>query len=185
MATLQSAPFHFLLLFQLIFFGLQIPRVTAIEDEEFTEELLLKPLPDRKTIAHFHFQTRSPRTDSYGKHRRLFPKSIYQLVGVIFQLCASFCLKCCRAHIDNMLGDQFRQLGLLVPVCDIVAVMAVMCVSFSFFLCILSYSFEAVSAVLSKELFNYLMLFCICQDCLLVYLRIGTFERLNSQLCAF
>ncbi|GMP65195.1 hypothetical protein CsSME_00026103 [Camellia sinensis var. sinensis] len=34
------------------------------EWEEFSEELLLKPLPDRKVLAHFHFQTRVPPSES-------------------------------------------------------------------------------------------------------------------------
>ncbi|KAK6937634.1 GPI transamidase component PIG-T [Dillenia turbinata] len=50
------------------------------EQEQFTEELLLKPLPDRKVLSHFHFQSRAPPTASYGHHHRLFPKAIYQLV---------------------------------------------------------------------------------------------------------
>ncbi|XXG78577.1 hypothetical protein AAC387_Pa08g2498 [Persea americana] len=50
------------------------------EEEEFSEELLLKPLPDRKVLAHFHFDSRTPPTNTYGRHHRLFPKAIYQLV---------------------------------------------------------------------------------------------------------
>lgn len=49
-------------------------------EEEFTEELLLKPLPDRKVLAHFHFTNSLPPTEIYGHHQRLFPKAIYQLV---------------------------------------------------------------------------------------------------------
>ncbi|XP_051113184.1 uncharacterized protein LOC127239196 [Andrographis paniculata] len=49
-------------------------------DEEFTEALLLRPLPDRKVLAHFHFQSTVPPTRTYGRHHHLFPKSIYQLV---------------------------------------------------------------------------------------------------------
>ncbi|XP_077227630.1 GPI transamidase component Gpi16 subunit family protein [Tasmannia lanceolata] len=49
-------------------------------EEEFSEELLLKPLPDRKVLAHFHFNSRAPPTKIYGHHHRLFPKAIYQLV---------------------------------------------------------------------------------------------------------
>ncbi|KAI6705117.1 hypothetical protein NL676_008079 [Syzygium grande] len=53
----------------------------AIEEEEdFSEELLLKPLPDRRVLAHFHFETRAPGAPSYGRHHRLFPKAIAQLV---------------------------------------------------------------------------------------------------------
>ncbi|KAL6968005.1 hypothetical protein U1Q18_033809 [Sarracenia purpurea var. burkii] len=50
------------------------------QGEEFSEELLLKPLPDRKVLAHFHFQSTVPPTESYGRHHHLFPKAIYQLV---------------------------------------------------------------------------------------------------------
>ncbi|CAN0915372.1 GPI transamidase component PIG-T [Linum grandiflorum] len=46
--------------------------------EEFHEELLLKPLPDRKVLTHFHFQSRAP--ESNGRHHHLFPKAIAQLV---------------------------------------------------------------------------------------------------------
>lgn len=49
-------------------------------EEEFTEELLLRPLPDRKVLAHFHFESKAPPTAVYGRHHRLFPKAIYQLV---------------------------------------------------------------------------------------------------------
>ncbi|CAA3002366.1 GPI transamidase component PIG-T [Olea europaea subsp. europaea] len=50
-------------------------------NEEFTEGLLLRPLPDRKVLAHFHFQSSVPPTRIYGRHHHLFPKSIYQLVN--------------------------------------------------------------------------------------------------------
>ncbi|XP_011621697.1 GPI transamidase component GPI16 [Amborella trichopoda] len=52
----------------------------AAEEEEFSEELLLKPLPDRKVLAHFLFESRTPSTQSYGPHHRLYPKAIDQLV---------------------------------------------------------------------------------------------------------
>ncbi|XP_023759224.1 uncharacterized protein LOC111907656 [Lactuca sativa] len=54
--------------------------VEQIDGEEFTEELLFRPLPDRKVLSHFHFESRVPPTNSYGHHHRLFPKAIYQLV---------------------------------------------------------------------------------------------------------
>ncbi|XP_022865005.1 GPI transamidase component PIG-T-like [Olea europaea var. sylvestris] len=50
-------------------------------NEEFTEGLLLRPLPDRKVLAHFHFQSSVPPTRTYGRHHHLFPKSIYQLIN--------------------------------------------------------------------------------------------------------
>ncbi|XP_042516140.1 GPI transamidase component PIG-T [Macadamia integrifolia] len=52
----------------------------STEEEEFSEELLLKPLPDRKVLAHFHFDSRAPPSTSHGRHHRLFPKAIAQLV---------------------------------------------------------------------------------------------------------
>ncbi|KAJ8899370.1 hypothetical protein K2173_018344 [Erythroxylum novogranatense] len=49
-------------------------------EEEFYEELLLRPLPDRKVLAHFHFESRAPPSASNGRHHHLFPKAISQLV---------------------------------------------------------------------------------------------------------
>ncbi|CAH9129527.1 unnamed protein product [Cuscuta epithymum] len=49
-------------------------------EEEFSEALLLRPLPDRKVLSHFHFESKAPPTDTHGRHHHLFPKSIYQLV---------------------------------------------------------------------------------------------------------
>ncbi|KAI8523245.1 hypothetical protein RHMOL_Rhmol13G0058600 [Rhododendron molle] len=67
--------FAILFLFLLFFLSQSIGK-----EEEFSEELLLKPLPDRKVLAHFHFQSRVPPTETHGPHHRLFPKAIYQLV---------------------------------------------------------------------------------------------------------
>uniref|UniRef100_A0A803PG29 GPI transamidase component PIG-T n=1 Tax=Cannabis sativa TaxID=3483 RepID=A0A803PG29_CANSA len=53
---------------------------SAIGEEEFSEELLLRPLPDRKILAHFHFGTSAPPISSNGHHHHLFPKAISQLV---------------------------------------------------------------------------------------------------------
>ncbi|XVF32180.1 hypothetical protein REPUB_Repub17cG0059700 [Reevesia pubescens] len=50
------------------------------KQEEFNEELLLKPLPDRKLLAHFHFQSSAPPSTSNARHHHLFPKAISQLV---------------------------------------------------------------------------------------------------------
>ncbi|TQE08370.1 hypothetical protein C1H46_005998 [Malus baccata] len=41
------------------------------EEEDFSEELLLRPLPDRKVLAHFHFRSRAPHTSSNGRHRHI------------------------------------------------------------------------------------------------------------------
>lgn len=50
-------------------------------EEQFNEELLLRPLPDRKVLAHFSFDSRAHHSDDNGGHHlRLFPKAIYQLV---------------------------------------------------------------------------------------------------------
>jgi len=58
-----------------------------VVDEEFSEELLLKPLPDRKVLSHFHFQTKAPiHEDSFARHHHLFPKSTAQLVCMHFSL---------------------------------------------------------------------------------------------------
>jgi phosphatidylinositol glycan class T len=63
----------------------------VVEEEEFSEELLLKPLPDRKIFAHFHFQTEAPISDhSFARHHHLFPKSIAQLVCVSVHFPLSF-----------------------------------------------------------------------------------------------
>ncbi|XP_028797168.1 GPI transamidase component PIG-T [Neltuma alba] len=70
-------------LFLLIFFPIVFSAIatrSAFEEEEFTEELLLKPLPDSKVLAHFHFQSNAPLIDSFARHHHLFPKAISQLV---------------------------------------------------------------------------------------------------------
>ncbi|KAK4409198.1 GPI transamidase component PIG-T [Sesamum angolense] len=72
-----------LLLFLVLFSASE--TIASCEDvvqvsEEFTEALLLRPLPDRKVLAHFHFQSTAPPSRTYGRHHHLFPKSIYQLV---------------------------------------------------------------------------------------------------------
>ncbi|KAI4304576.1 hypothetical protein MLD38_040064 [Melastoma candidum] len=59
---------------------LLLTTATADEDEEvFREELLLKPLPDRKVLSHFRFLSTSTAPPD-SNHRHLFPKSISQLV---------------------------------------------------------------------------------------------------------
>lgn len=78
MTRLRSVCVLFLLIFAVE--SLAREEVPASADEEFSESLLLRPLPDRKVLSHFHFQSRVPPTSSYGRHHRLFPKSIYQLV---------------------------------------------------------------------------------------------------------
>ena len=62
---------HFLFLFT---------AAAAPEEEKFTGELLLRPLPDRKALAHFHFRSSAPPAASVGQHHHLFPKAISQLV---------------------------------------------------------------------------------------------------------
>ncbi|XP_027335847.1 GPI transamidase component PIG-T isoform X2 [Abrus precatorius] len=76
MALFPQATLPLSLLFLLLF-----SATSSLEKEEFSEELLLKPLPDRKVLAHFHFQSEAPlAADSFARHHHLFPKSISQLV---------------------------------------------------------------------------------------------------------
>jgi GPI-anchor transamidase subunit T len=73
-----------LILFLLIIISSSSAKVVK---EEFSEELLLKPLPDRKVLAHFHFQTKAPiHEHSFARYHHLFPKSIAQLVCLHFSL---------------------------------------------------------------------------------------------------
>ncbi|KAG6722029.1 hypothetical protein I3842_03G141300 [Carya illinoinensis] len=72
-----------ILSFQIIFSAIAFGSDFQESDkEEFSEELLLRPLPDRKVLAHFHFESRAPpsHSDSHGRHHHLFPKAIAQLV---------------------------------------------------------------------------------------------------------
>lgn len=71
-----------ILVISLILFLPILSSSAIVAEEEFSEELLLKPLPDRKVLAHFHFQTEAPpiHEDSFARHHHLFPKSISQLV---------------------------------------------------------------------------------------------------------
>ncbi|GJZ20637.1 GPI transamidase component PIG-T [Tanacetum coccineum] len=70
----------------LIFFLLTLHISTLVAEEEFTEELLFRPLPDRRVLSHFHFQIQTPKTTSYGPHHRLFPKAIYQLIRMVSEV---------------------------------------------------------------------------------------------------
>ncbi|KAH7576369.1 hypothetical protein ACOSQ2_003552 [Xanthoceras sorbifolium] len=69
-----------LLVCQLLCSTIAFGSVLDKDEEEFSEELLLKPLPDRKVLAHFHFESRAPPSISFGRHHHLFPKAISQLV---------------------------------------------------------------------------------------------------------
>ena len=64
----------------LLFSSIASASLSQEEEEEFSEELLMKPLADRKVLAHFHFESKAPPTRTYGHHHRLFPKALYQLV---------------------------------------------------------------------------------------------------------
>ncbi|KAL8529163.1 hypothetical protein ACS0TY_006571 [Phlomoides rotata] len=79
MSRLKSC---FLLFLVLISASESLAEEATVEEliEEFTEALLLRPLPDRKVLAHFHFQSSAPPSRTYGRHHHIFPKSIYQLV---------------------------------------------------------------------------------------------------------
>lgn len=75
-----TGPILFLPLVFLFLFTTAVASAAAPEDEKFTEELLLRPLPDRKALAHFHFRSSAPPAASVGRHHHLFPKAISQLV---------------------------------------------------------------------------------------------------------
>ncbi|KAK6141866.1 hypothetical protein DH2020_024390 [Rehmannia glutinosa] len=79
MSFLKSGFLLFLVLFSASESIAEEDKVEKL-NEEFTEALLLRPLPDRKVLAHFHFQSSAPPTRTYGRHHYIFPKSIYQLV---------------------------------------------------------------------------------------------------------
>ncbi|CAD6233134.1 unnamed protein product [Miscanthus lutarioriparius] len=70
----------FLSLLFLFLFTAAAASAAAPEEEKFTEELLLRPLPDRKALAYFHFRSSAPPAASVGRHHHLFPKAISQLV---------------------------------------------------------------------------------------------------------
>nr|XP_023919165.1 LOW QUALITY PROTEIN: GPI transamidase component PIG-T homolog [Quercus suber] len=70
-----------ILSFQICFSTIFAVFGSVFFQEELSEELLLKPLPDRKVLAHFHFETTAPPlSTSHGRHHHLFPKAIAQLV---------------------------------------------------------------------------------------------------------
>ncbi|KAF7845575.1 GPI transamidase component PIG-T [Senna tora] len=75
---MRSFALFLLTFFPIVFYEIAIG--SAFGEEEFSEELLLKPLPDRNVLAHFHFQSKAPLTDSFARHHHLFPKAISQLV---------------------------------------------------------------------------------------------------------
>lgn len=75
-----------ILLFILLFKSFGSIIIAEQSEEEFSEALLLRPLPDRKVLAHFHFESKIPPTRTHGPHHSLFPKSIYQLVLFQFGL---------------------------------------------------------------------------------------------------
>jgi len=75
-----AGPILFLSLLFLFLFTAAAASAAAPEEEKFTEELLLRPLPDRKALAHFHFRSSAPPAASVGRHHHIFPKAISQLV---------------------------------------------------------------------------------------------------------
>ncbi|KAL3633323.1 hypothetical protein CASFOL_022850 [Castilleja foliolosa] len=78
--TFLKPTFFLLLILFSVFESMAEAKIVEELNEEFTEALLLSPLPDRKVLAHFHFQSSAPPTRTYGRHHHIFPKSIYQLV---------------------------------------------------------------------------------------------------------
>ncbi|KAK1355993.1 GPI transamidase component PIG-T [Heracleum sosnowskyi] len=62
----------------LILLTLCLATTHELNKEEFHEELLLKPLSDRKILSHFHFRHTLP--DVTHSHHSLFPKAVFQLV---------------------------------------------------------------------------------------------------------
>ncbi|KOM58316.1 hypothetical protein LR48_Vigan11g135000 [Vigna angularis] len=83
MALPPKATFPLSLFLLLPLLLLSLVLTTTTQKEEFSEELLLKPLPDRKILAHFHFQNEAPLdVDSFARHHHLFPKSISQLGSI-------------------------------------------------------------------------------------------------------
>ncbi|GER32898.1 GPI transamidase component Gpi16 subunit family protein [Striga asiatica] len=79
---MSFSKFSFLLFLVLFSASKSVAEEEKVEkpNEFFTEALLLRPLPDRKVLAHFHFQSSVPPARAYGRHHYIFPKSIYQLV---------------------------------------------------------------------------------------------------------
>jgi hypothetical protein len=75
-----AGPILSLSLFLFLFTAAAALSAAACEEEKFTEELLLRPLPDRKALAHFYFRSSAPPAASVGRHHHLFPKAISQLV---------------------------------------------------------------------------------------------------------
>ncbi|KAL6875753.1 hypothetical protein ACP4OV_013266 [Aristida adscensionis] len=73
-------PLLFLLLIAAAAASAAAAAATAPAEEEFTEELLLRPLPDRKALAHFHVRSSAPPSAAAGRHHHVFPKAISQLV---------------------------------------------------------------------------------------------------------
>lgn len=52
----------------------------VVKSEGFVESLMLRPLPDGKTLGHFRFVNDLREEGENGHHRKLFPKAIYQIV---------------------------------------------------------------------------------------------------------
>jgi hypothetical protein len=89
----------------LVFHVIRVQSQRLTEEEEFSEDLLLRPLPDGKVLAHFLFTNLLPPVKSHGHHHhRLFPKAIYQLVrslalpGYCFAFFWKRCGSCGNTH---------------------------------------------------------------------------------------
>lgn len=51
-----------------------------LRTEDFTESLVLRPLPDGKVLGHFQFVNELGGGRENGHHHKLFPKAIFQIV---------------------------------------------------------------------------------------------------------
>ena len=106
-----------ILSFQICFSTIFAVFGSVFFQEEFSEELLLKPLPDRKVLAHFHFETTAPPlSTSHGRHHHLFPKAIAQLVCYYsISFTSVFFFFFYNEKLRNFVGScSFGHLGLLL-----------------------------------------------------------------------
>ncbi|KAG0564489.1 hypothetical protein KC19_8G114600 [Ceratodon purpureus] len=55
---------------------------SSLRSEDFVESLVVRPLPDGKVLGHFEFvnELGGGREGAHGRHHKLFPKAIFQIV---------------------------------------------------------------------------------------------------------